>query len=212
MRIRLLSLLAVLAVVLLVGASPAAAHGDEGELTLTKVEQTGPTTVSIEVGIVYEGDGHLAEDATVSATLTGPDGATVGPVDLTRTSDTTSLYQATVEVPAPGDWSVSVESAEPAGEVTGSVTVAEQADTSSTTAAPTTTEAPVTSEVAPEPVTLSEDAAADEDAEDSGLSPAVVVGACLLLAAVVIGGAFLVARSRSAKDEGGPSAPGAGSA
>ena len=212
MRIRLLSLLAVLAVVLLVGASPAAAHGDEGELTLTKVEQTGPTTVSIEVGIVYEGDGHLAEDANVSATLTGPDGATVGPVDLTRTSDTTSLYQATVEVPAPGDWSVSVESAEPAGEVTGGVTVAERADTSSATAAPTTTEAPVTSEVDPEPVTLTEEAAADEDAEDSGLSPAVVVGACLLLAAVVIGGAFLVARSRAAKDEGGPSAPGAGSA
>jgi hypothetical protein len=196
MRIRLLTLLAALALVLVAGTSPAAAHGDEGELTLTKVEQTGPTTVSIEVGIVYEGDGHLAEDAQVSATLTGPDGATVGPVDLTRSGDTTSLYQAAVEVPTQGDWAVAVTSTEPAGEVSGSVTVAAQTDTAA--GDPSTTVAAVPIAGAPEPVTVTDDVAGEEDAaEDSGPSPALIVGACLVLAALVIGGAFLVARSRN---------------
>ena len=170
MRIRLLTLLAALALVLVAGTSPAAAHGDEGELTLTKVEQTGPTTVSIEVGIVYEGDGHLAEDAQVSATLTGPDGATVGPVDLTRSGDTTSLYQAAVEVPAQGDWAVAVTSTEPAGEVSGSVTVAAQADTA-TDDEPSTTIAAVPIAGAPEPVTDQDDVAAEEDAAEDTPGP-----------------------------------------
>ena len=161
MRNRLLTLLAALALVLVAGTSPASAHGDEGELTLTKVEQTGPTTVSIEVGIVYEGDGHLAEDAQVSATLTGPDGATVGPVDLTRSGDTTSLYQAEVEVPAQGDWAVAVTSTEPAGEVSGSVTVAAQAD-AATTQESSTTVAAVPIAGAPEPITEQDPVAAED--------------------------------------------------
>ena len=70
---------------LALGTGTAAAHGDEGELTLTRLETTGPTTVEIEVGIVYEGDGHLAEDATVTASMTGPAGAAVGPLAMVRT-------------------------------------------------------------------------------------------------------------------------------
>lgn len=204
MRARPILLLAVVTGLVLVATTgTVSAHSDVGEMELTAFEQTGPTTVEIEVGIVYEGDGHLAEDATVTATLSGPDGATVGPVELTWAGVGSSLYAATVEVPVIGDWSVAVTSIDPAGAVDGSLTVVEQAGTP-TTEAPPTTSAPSTTEDAPEPVTLDDELAADQDAADEGgVSPTVVVIACLVLAALVIGGAFLVARSRGDRDASG---------
>jgi hypothetical protein len=201
MRARASILLSVVAVVLVVGSGTAAAHGDEGEMSVTRLEQVGPTTVEVEVGIVYEGDGHLAEDAQVSATLAGPGGASVGPVQLERTGEATSLYVATVEVPAVGEWTATVTSSEPTAEASQAVTVAEQAP--ATTKAPattvadastTTTEAPA--EVDAEPVTATQSA---ED-EESSSNLALLVGASLVLAVIVIGGAVLVARQRAAKD------------
>jgi hypothetical protein len=199
--------LAALAIVLVLGTPAAGAHSSDGELTLTKVEQTGPTSVDVEVGIVYANDGHLAEGATVTATLTGPGGATVGPVDLTRTGETTSLYAATVEVSAVGDWTVAVTSTDPTGEVSGSVAVAEGF------AGTTTTEAPDAAATdggeTPEPVTATDDpdpaeeAAADateydgddgDDGDDSGVLTGPVVAASLALFAVVIVGGVLYAR------------------
>lgn len=200
-------MLAAAGLVLVATTGTASAHSDVGELELTTFEQTGPTTVRVEVGIVYEGDGHLAEDASVTATLSGPDGASVGPVELAWAGENSSLYAATVEVPVVGDWTVAVTSTDPAGAVDGSLSVAEQADTTTTEAPATTTIAPTTTtDDAAEPATLDDELASDQsEADDGGISPAVIVIACLVLAAVVIGGAFLVARSR---DDGG--APGAG--
>jgi hypothetical protein len=193
-------------VTLFVGVGTASAHGDEGELTVTKLEQVGPTSVAIEVGIVYEGDGHLAEDATVTATLSGPGGATVGPVQLTRTGESTSLYGATVELPATGDWSVEVTSAEPTAEATQTVAVTEQAATASSTTAPAADGDPAGSdetattaaeELDAEPITTTA-----ETAEDEASSPnlTLIVGASLVLFAIVMIGAVLVARQRTAKD------------
>lgn len=193
-------LLAVIVAVLGVGALPAGAHGAEGELTLTKAEQTGPTTVEVEVGIVYANDGHLAEGADVSATLTGPDGATVGPVELTRTGETTSLYAATVDVTAVGEWSVAVTSTEPTGTTSGSVTVVEgfapatTAPEAPATTAPPGTEAPASVDDAP----TTEEASADGDIGDGdGFPSAAIVGASLALFAVVLVGGVLVARRRA---------------
>lgn len=196
-------LLAVIVAVLGVGALPAGAHGAEGELTLTKAEQTGPTTVEVEVGIVYANDGHLAEGADVSATLTGPDGATVGPVELTRTGEATSLYAATVDVTAVGEWSVAVTSTEPAGTTSGSVTVVEGfAPTTSAPEAPATTAPPGTE--APAPVAEVDDAPTTEEAsadgaigDGDGFPSAAIVGASLALFAVVLVGGVLVARRRA---------------
>ncbi|MFN7150139.1 MAG: hypothetical protein ACK4V6_11740 [Microthrixaceae bacterium] len=203
MRSRLILMLAAAGLVLVATTGAASAHGDEGELELTAFEQTGPTTVEIEVGIVYEGDGHLAEDATVTATLSGPDGATVGPVELAWAGENSSLYAATVDVPVVGDWTVAVTSTDPTGAVDGSLSIVEQAG-ATTTEATSTTAAPTTTEDAPEPVTLDDELAADEDAAvDGGVSPAVIVIACLVLAVLVIGGAFLVARSRGGRDAAG---------
>jgi hypothetical protein len=196
----------VTALTLFVGVGTASAHGDEGELTVTKLEQVGPTSVAIEAGIVYEGDGHLAEDATVTATLIGPGGATVGPVQLTRTGESTSLYAATVEVPGTGDWSVEVTSTEPAAEATQAIAVTEQAVTASSTTPPATdgdtaggddTTTTAAEELDAEPVTTT--AEAEED-EASSPNLTLVVGASLVLFAIVMVGAVLVARQRTAKD------------
>ena len=199
-------LAAVAAVTLFVGVGTASAHGDEGELIITKLEQVGPTTLSIEAGVVYEGDGHLAEDATVTATMSGPGGATVGPVQLTRTGESTSLYAATVEVPATGDWTVEVSSTEPTAQATQAVAVTEQAATASSTTAPTTggdtadSDATITTgaqELDAEPVTTTADA---EEDEASSPNLTLIVGASLVLFAIVMVGAVLVARQRAAKD------------
>ena len=200
MRSRLPLLLATIAVTIAVVTGTVSAHGDEGELELTTFEQTGPMTVEVEVGIVYEGDGHLAEDASVTATLSGPGGATVGPVELVWAGENSSLYAATVDVPATGDWTVAVTSTDPTGSADGTLTVEEQAATT-TPEAPTTTATPATTD-APAPTTIDDELAEAEG--DDGVSPAVIVIACLVLAALVIGGAVLVARSRGG-DPAGPS-------
>jgi len=199
-------LLAALVAAMTLGAGTAAAHGDEGELTLTRLEATGPTTVEIEVGIVYEGDGHLAESATVSASLTGPSGATLGPLQMERTGDTTSLYAVSTEV-TPGDWAVQVTSTEPTGEVRGTVTVVgEPAAATGQDPAPDATaiaDEPSTDERGDEPVAFDGDEAAVTTAalvpDDGGSDAALIVG--LVAAAVVlIGGGVVIVRNRRSGD------------
>ncbi len=201
--------LAALVATLALCTAPAAAHGAEGEVTVTKLEQTGPTTVEVEVGIVYAGDGHLAEEAVVTATLSGPAGATIGPVELTRTGETTSLYAARVEVPSSGDWSVAVTSAEPTGAASGSVTLVEGFAATTTTQAPDGATASSATVEAPEPITATDDpdatesAAAADDAGDIEFLSGPVVAASLALFALVIGGGVLVARRRERADSAG---------
>jgi hypothetical protein len=64
----ILAALAALATLYAVQARPAAAHDDDGQMTVTVAEPAGPDQVRVEVGLVYTGDGHLAEEAVVSAT------------------------------------------------------------------------------------------------------------------------------------------------
>ncbi len=203
--IRLLLLLATTLVFIGISAGPAAAHDDEGTVTITRAEQVGASSVLVEVGIVFAGDGHLAEDAEVTATLSSA-GTTVGPVELDKGEDGTSLYSATIDVPSPGVWAIEVTSTDPSGTTTASVTVADGAP-STTTPASTTAPDPTATVPTSDPAASAEDSAstsqlATSQEEDSGASPALVIGACLLLAAVVIGGAFVVARQRSREDEG----------
>ena len=115
--VRVTHLAAVLTVILVVlgVGSGASAHGVEGEMTMTKLEQTGPTTVHVEVGIIYDGDKEPAEDAKVEATVTDADGNAVAPVDLLRVDNRSSLYAADVEVTGPGTWTIEVTSTEPSG-------------------------------------------------------------------------------------------------
>lgn len=161
-RTSVVALAAAVSLLALAMLSPAAsAHGDEGEMELTRLEQVGADRAKVEVGIVYANDGHLAEDATVSAELTHDDGTLVGPVDLLGQGEGTSLYGATVDLPAAGTWSVAVTSIGPDASVEGTLVVV---DAPPTTEAPTT-EAPTTAAPTTEPP-------ATTDADDtSGVSP-----------------------------------------
>ncbi|MHB1137354.1 MAG: hypothetical protein ACYC2O_00255 [Microthrixaceae bacterium] len=124
---RLLLPLALVAVVAGVwaGVTPASAHDDVGEMTVTSSVQSGPATVRLEVGLVYDNDGHLAEDATVTAELTGPDGATVGPVPLERVDQDSALYGADVQVPSAGTWAATISSTGPTATATAAIEVTE---------------------------------------------------------------------------------------
>ena len=93
-----------LAVTAAVDAAPA--HGDEGTMTITKAEATSPTSIRVEAGLVYANDDELATGATVTATATGPGGATAGPVPLSRLDEDSSVYGGDLTVPQPGSWQV----------------------------------------------------------------------------------------------------------
>ncbi len=109
------------------GAAPAGAHSDEGEMEITQLDAASGDSIAVEVGIRYVNDGHLAEDATAQATAIGPDGRRAGPVELTRVSEDGSLYAAALSDVGPGEWIVQVDSTDPIADATGRVEVAEPA-------------------------------------------------------------------------------------
>lgn len=187
-------LLAGLAIVmtLTVGADLAGAHGDTGEVTVTRAEQSGPDRIDLEVGIVYGDDGHIAADATVTATLLGPSGDSIGPVTLQRVDPNSSLFAGEVEVSGPGSWTVQIDSANPEGATSAEVDVLQDAagDTT-TTEAPASTEAPANTE-APATTEAPVDGAADEpldavadDGSTGGDDRWLLIGAAVAAVALV---------------------------
>lgn len=163
-------------------AWPASAHSDEGEMTVTVVEQGSGDSIILEVGIVYSDDGHLAEEASVSATLTGPGGEIVGPVDLARIAG--ARYGAEVAVSGPGEWSVMITSENPTAEAEASVTLAEPV-TTTTTSSTTTTTAPTTTTTTATTLPEVTTPAPDEEAPASSF-PVLPI----LAAGALVGGGF----------------------
>lgn len=181
-------LLAGLAIVmtLTVGADLAGAHSDTGEVTVTRAEQSGPDRIDLEVGIVYGDDGHIAADATVTATLLGPSGDSIGPVPLQRVDPNSSLFAGEVEVSGPGSWTVQVVSTNPEGATSAEVDVLQDAvgDTT-TTDAPASTEAPATTEA---PIDGAADQPLDAVADDGstgGDDRWLLIGAAVAAVALV---------------------------
>ena len=158
---------AAILVVLLSIPALASAHSEEGEITLTKTDQIGPTTVYIQAGVVYKGDGHLAEDAQVSATLSSASGATVGPTVLTPGESTgadsagvtAALYEATLELPSAGEWSISLTSQNPSAQTDGQFTLADSFDPTTATSEP----APLGEDTAPGEMTAEDQGQVDKD-------------------------------------------------
>lgn len=109
-------------------------------MTLTQVAQTGPTTVHLEVGVVYASDQDPGEDASVVATMTDATGGTVGPIDLVRVERLGAVYAADVDLTAPGKWSIEVSSTGPTAATSAVTEVVAQApsaaDAEVTTSAP----------------------------------------------------------------------------
>jgi hypothetical protein len=174
------AVVACLVPVLLAG-SRAEAHSDDGVMTVTRTEQVGADQVRLEVGIVYANDQEPAEDATVTATLTGPAGEVVGPIELPRT--TGALYGAQVQVPVLGNWSVAVGSTTPAAEATAAFEVISQSSP-----APPPEPPPATDVLAAEAAVSSSD-----DSDDGALWLWVVVG---LLVVLVAASAVVVIKRR----------------
>ena len=191
-----LAALVALASVLLLGVPAASAHGATGTMTITTATQTGPLNVQLEVGIKYENDDDLAEEAKVEATLTEADGTKVGPVSLPQIRN--ALYGTALQVPKAGTYAIAVTSTSPKADATGSVkvtgdpanggssggssssvTTAGGGGASSTTAASatTTTAAPATSSTS------------------SSSTPLVVAVVVVLVLVGAIGG-FLVVRRK----------------
>lgn len=188
---------------LLVGAAPAAAHGDEGVMEITRLEQLGNDQIDLEVGIVYDNDGHQAEDANVSATFSGPDGASVGPVLLDQVRPGASLYSTTVQVPTGGTWTVLVDSTGPSASAAGELAVDTDTLITATTQAPEPTEE-TTDDTTDDGVEAGADVTADaataaDDAEDAGSATTLIaIAAAVLMVGV---GAVLILRRRSATED-----------
>ena len=163
-----------------VAAAPgiAAAHGDEGDMTVVTAKQGGERTIDLEVGILFSNDDELATDATVTVTGTGPDGAVLAATPLPRTEG--AKYGASVDVPVEGTWNLTITSTRPdaTAQATVEVTAAPaQTTVTSTTEATTTTAASASTTAAPAPTTD----ATDDEASSSGL---LIVGGVVALAGV----------------------------
>ncbi|MFM7509264.1 MAG: hypothetical protein ACKO5A_06915 [Actinomycetota bacterium] len=127
----------VIAVVAVVGATTAGAHGGPVQLEVLDVE-TGPGTVRIEVRLSYTGDGHGVADAavTVAGEVAGePGGAPLTPVSLEPSGDE-GVYAGDIAVPVPGTWSLRVTSAQPTASVALDVEVPVPATTAPATTTP----------------------------------------------------------------------------
>jgi len=188
---RLLVLVTLVPAALAALSAPAHAHGDDGVITITDASATG-TRVHVAIGLTYANDDDLATEATVSAVLTGPAGEKVGPVSLPRTGDG-AVYQADIDVPSSGSWSVEVDSTGPTAKATATVDVT--APTSTTEPVPTTAQLAPSTTLGTTTTTPASDGttAADEDDDGNGVLIGVLVGAGVLL----LGGAgYAVARSR----------------
>jgi hypothetical protein len=179
--------LLVVGVVLLV-SRPAGAHSDDGRMTVTAAEQVGAQEVRVEVGIVYANDDDPAEEATVTATLTGPNGEQEGPVALARSRG--ALYEATMPTPVPGTWAVAVSSTGPVANATTSLEVTEDAvGVSSSTSTPAPSVA--TGEAAA--------VSAGDQGDDEGGEGFPVWILVVLIGVAIVAGVVLIGRSRASR-------------
>ena len=172
-------------------------------MTITKAESTSPTSIRVEAGLVYANDDELATGATVTATATGPGGATAGPVPLSRLDEDSSVYGGDLTVPQPGSWQVQVTSTEPTAEASATVAVAQATTTTAPATTTTAAEAPTTTAATEAPETSTAAATQDED-DDGGDSNAGLI-ALVVAAVVVVGGGvswYLVSKRGSPKDTG----------
>jgi hypothetical protein len=180
---------AVLGVVLVGTAGPAAAHGDE--VTLEVVEATASdegSSVTYRVALTYENDGDGINGATVTATAFPANGEPSAPQTLTGTG-ADGLYEGTVAFPAPGRWRVQFDVADPAAQA--SVTYRVAAPTPPTTnAGPSTTVPPPTTlppptSAAVEPTLTEDDTDAGDDDPPVGLFAGLAVAGLLFVGAAV---------------------------
>jgi hypothetical protein len=122
-KVLALSLAVAVACAAAILVAPAvAAHDGAAIITLEAANPAGDGSVVYVVRAVWDNDGHPAVDATVTAVAEAPDGTRVGPVTMEPLGDE-GVYQAVVDFPSTGDWTVRFTVVEPPGtlEITESV-------------------------------------------------------------------------------------------
>jgi len=170
-------------------SGPVAAHSEQGELTVVVAEAPAPGMVRLEVGLVYANDGHLAEESSVTASLTGPGGVTLGPVDLPRIAG--ARYGTEVPVPTPGTWQVTFAATGPTAQGTATIEVPPV-----TTSSAPPVSGPPTTTTTTTPATTGDPTVALEEESSSGRGTAIAVAAAVG-GSVLLGGITLaVLRSR----------------
>ena len=181
-RIRVLGALLALGVAWTAGASPAAAHGGEGQFTV-EAREPQASGVRYVVRLVWTDDGHAALDATVTATAIDAAGTPQTPVTL-NPLDQDGRYAALVPSPSGGAYTVRFTAVTP--EATTEVT--QQPPTPTTTA--TTEPAPTTTDT---PAATSTTAAAADERSDEGDDEDSDVGTSLLFFVVAAAAVALIA-------------------
>jgi len=126
--------LAALLAVLLLGATPAAAHGGK-----IKLEVAGDGATGVTVRALYQSDGHPVEDKILRLilTATADGGRTAGPFDLGPAAEGRGFYSSGA-VLTPGRWTVVVTAPDP-NVIRAESTVDARAPQAAPTPAPTAT-------------------------------------------------------------------------
>ncbi|HEX7131740.1 MAG TPA: hypothetical protein VF228_04160 [Iamia sp.] len=196
---RALAALLGLAVVLLLAAGPAGAHGGEGQVEVSSITRAGDA-VTVVARLTYVEDGHGVPDATVTVVV--DDGTPVPMEPGAEEGD----YQVTV--PAPEGATIRVTSVEPATTVETTAPAAEEttttgeASTTTTAAETTTTDAGPTTPTNEEGVAVPGPDGIDEAPDDeTGSVILIAVLAVLAIAAVVVAVIVFVVKKPSSDDD-----------
>jgi hypothetical protein len=189
---------ALLILVTLLGgtAGPAAAHDGPGTFVVESDQPSG-TSHAYVVRLNWDNDGHpAAADTTVTATAIAPDGTAQTPQPMTSV-DAEGRFEATVDLPGPGRWTVRFASVEPTARLDVAVDVTAP---TTTTAAPTTTS---TTEPEPgEPVDTENAASNAADDEDDGGSATGPIAAVIVVLALAVAAVLVIRHRRQGPAEG----------
>lgn len=200
--------------------TPASAHDGDAEL---EVDQAHPFDGGVHyiVYVKWVDDDHPAEEATVTATPTGPAGELGDPVPLSSDGNEPGFYDGELDMAEPGDWTVVFSSLEPDGDLEHTETV-EASDTEEAAEPAEADDADEPGEPeeragaggAVDEEALPEVAATNDDAEltveegeldddsDDGPSLALLIVGFAVLAAVVAGVFGFVTRSKGGSAAG----------
>ena len=125
----------MVALVVLLSAAPAAAHGDEGMFSGTEATPGEGLTVDVRARLLYVNDNEPAPGAFVIVDAIDAAGATTPPALLTDNRDGT--YVGTLTLPASGAWTLRFNATTP----TATAEIAYTAETPTTTTPATTSTA-----------------------------------------------------------------------
>jgi hypothetical protein len=180
------------------GAAVASAHGGAGDIEIGQPEQVGPLTVEFPIRVTYQNDGHDAEAIEdVAVTGVGEDGTTFGPIDPFEPGDAPGVWIATVELPGPGGWDLTIVIGEPESSAAVLVEVSEPDEPAPDAPTDDTVEVETGDDPADatdavddgvaddgEDASVIGEAADDGDGDDGGALPVIVVLVAFMLAAV----------------------------